>query len=451
MTRNGLAGVKISGGQMNVFEELKWRGMIFDATPGAEEMLAREKVTAYNGFDPTAKSFHMGNLIPIMALVRLQRHGHTPIAIVGGGTGMIGDPSGRADERQLLTRESLEENVTGLRGQLEQFLDFSARSNPAKLINNADWLLELNLVDFLRETGKHFTVNYMLGKESVSARLSRESGVSFTEFSYMLLQAYDFLHLYRAHGCRLQVGGSDQWGNILAGVDLIKRVEAKAGAGGVVTGYTGGEPHGLVYPLLTTASGAKFGKSQGQNIWLDSQMTSPYRFYQYWLNSDDRDAGKYLRWFTVLDRAEIEKMDEAVRADPKKREAQRRLAREVTLFVHGTSGLEEAERATSALFGGSVATLSAAQIEDVLDGAPKVQLARTMLEGDGTPFDRFAVAAGLCASNAEARRLVDQGGAYVNDARIDDPRSPVGLPHLIDGRVIILRRGAKTYRLVNVA
>lgn len=436
---------------MNVFEELKWRGMIFDATPGAEEMLASEKITCYTGFDPTASSLHMGHLIPIMALARLQKHGHSPIAIVGGGTGMIGDPSGRSEERLLLNRDTIARNVAGIRAQLGRFLDFETTTNPARLINNGDWLLDLNLIDFLRDTGKHFTVNYMLGKESVSARLGRESGVSFTEFSYMLLQAYDYLALYRDHGCRLQLGGSDQWGNILAGVDLIKRVEPVTAASGAVTGYRRGEPHGLVYPLLTSASGEKFGKSQGQNIWLNRALTSPYRFYQYWLNSDDRDMGKYLRWFTFLGQSEIADLEEAVRLEPKKRVAQRTLARAVTVAVHGQDGLEEAEKATNALFGGSVAGLTAEQIEDVLGRTPRAQITRSLLEGEGTPFDRFAVLAGLCASNAEARRLVDQGGAYLNDLRIDDPRFPVRVSHLIEGRVIILRRGARTYRLVNLA
>lgn len=433
----------------NVFEELTWRGMVYDATPGCEAMLAGEKVTCYNGFDPTAKSLHMGNLIPIMGLVRMQRHGHTPIAIAGGGTGMIGDPAGRGAERQLLTIELLEENLEGIRSQLAQFLDFKAKKNPAKLINNADWLVKIGLIDFLRDTGKHFTVNYMLDKESVKTRLGREGGISYTEFSYMLLQAYDYLELYRRHACRLQMGGSDQWGNILAGTDLIKRVEPTVNEAGNVTGYSRGEPHALVYPLLTTADGEKFGKSQGKNIWLDREMTSPYRFYQYWFNVDDRDVVTYLKWFTLLERNEIEGLDESVRAEGAKREAQKRLAREITLAVHGQNGLDEAERVTGAFFGGEFAGLRARDIEDALEGAPSGDVLRTALQG-GMPFDRFAVSAGLCVSNAEARRLVDQGGAYLNDARILDPKQSVTVEHLIDGRIIILRRGVKTYRLVRI-
>jgi tyrosyl-tRNA synthetase len=424
--------------------------MVFDATPGCAEMLAREKITCYIGFDPSTKSLHIGNLIPIMGLVNMQRHGHTPIAIVGGGTGMIGDPGGRKDERQLLTREKIEENVEGIRAQLEKFLDFRAKSNPAKLVNNADWLLKLGLVDFLRDTGKHFTVNYMLDKESVKARLGRDSGISYTEFSYMLLQAYDSWELYKTHACRMQMGGSDQWGNILAGVDLIKRVEATKDAQGNVTGYSRGEPHAMVYPLVTTASGEKFGKSIGGAPTLDPAETSPYRLYQYFLNTDDRDVTGYLKRFTLLGPADVAPLEEAVRADPGKREAQRRLAADVTLRVHGQSGLDQAKRVTDAFFGGELARLSARDIEDVLTGAPAGEVPRSSLEGAGIPFDRFAVAAGLCASNAEARRLVEQGGLYLNDTRVEDARAAVTLSDLIEGRVAVLRRGSRTYRLVRV-
>ncbi|MBI4305023.1 MAG: tyrosine--tRNA ligase, partial [Chloroflexi bacterium] len=377
------------------------------------------------------------------------RYGHTPIAIAGGGTGMIGDPRPTA-ERQLLSKEKVEENVEGIRVQLARFLDFTAQKNPAKLINNADWLLKLGLVDFLRDAGKQFTVNYMLGKESVTARLEREAGISFTEFSYMLLQAYDYLELYRQYGCRLQMGGSDQWGNILAGVDLIKRVEPTTNTAGIVTGYTRGEPHALVYPLLTTASGEKFGKSEGNAIWLDPSMTSPYWCFQYWMNADDRDVVTYLKWFTLLAQQEIAGLEEAVRNEPAKREAQQTLARAVTLSVHGQSGLDEAERVTAALFRGDLGRLAAGDIEDVLASAPTAEISRTELENGKLPFDRFAVAAGLCTSNAEARRLVEQGGAYLNDVRVRDARQPVTVDSLIEGRVIVLRRGAKTYRLVRV-
>lgn len=434
----------------DVHAELTWRGMVSDITPGCAEMLAREKVTCYIGFDPSAKSLHVGNLVPIMGLVNMQRHGHTPIAIVGGGTGMIGDPGGRKEERQLLTSDTVEENVEGIKAQLEKFLDFRAKSNPAKVVNNAGWLLKLGIVDFLRDTGKHFTVNYMLDKESVKTRLGRDAGISYTEFSYMLLQAYDFLEMYRTEGCRLQMGGSDQWGNILAGVDLIKRAEPTTDAQGNVTGYSRGEPHAMVYPLLTTASGEKFGKSIGGAPALDPAQTSPYRLYQFFLNSDDRDVTGYLKRFTTLGPAQVAPLEEAVRAEPAKREAQRILASEVTSLVHGQSGLEQAKRVTDAFFGGKLARLGATDIEDVLAGAPAGAVPRAALEGAGMPFDRFAVAAGLCASNAEARRLVEQGGVYLNDTRVGDARAAVTLSDVIEGRVAVLRRGAKSHRLVRV-
>jgi tyrosyl-tRNA synthetase len=270
----------------NLFDELSWRGLVYDATDGVAGALANEKVTAYIGFDPTASSLHVGNLLPIMALARLQRFGHTPIAIVGGGTGMIGDPSGKSPERVLLSAEQIEGNVAGIRVQLEQFLDFDAPSNAARIMNNADWLGRIDLLSFLRDTGKHFTVNYLLRKESVSRRLDSEEGISFTEFSYTLLQAYDFLNLFE-HGCTLQMGGSDQWGNITAGIDLIRKKHTK-------------KAHGLVWPLMKTASGGKFGKTEVGTIWLDSRRTSPFTFYQFWLNTDDRDVVSYLKYFTYL-------------------------------------------------------------------------------------------------------------------------------------------------------
>jgi tyrosyl-tRNA synthetase len=434
----------------DVFSELKWRGMVYDATPGCAEMLASDKVTGYNGFDPSAKSLHMGNLIPIMGLVHMQRYGHTPIAIAGGGTGMIGDPGGRKEERQLLPKEKIEENVEGIKVQLAMFLDFKSRSNPARLINNADWLLNLPLIDFLRDTGKNFTVSYMLAKESVKGRLGRDSGISYTEFSYMLLQAFDYLELYRRYGCRVQMGGSDQWGNILAGVDLIKRVEAVTAPDGTVTGYTRGEPHALVYPLLTTATGEKFGKSEGKNVWLDASLTSPYHFFQYWLNVDDRDAVAFLKRFTTLGPDEIAPLEDAVKNKPAERDAQRRLAAEVTSLVHGQSGLAEARRVTGAFFGGRLAQLAARDIEDVLTGAPTGEVPWAALEGPGMPFDRFAVAAGLCASSSEARRLVQQGGAYLNEERVSDAKFAVTLSSLIEGRVAVLRRGARHYLLVRI-
>ena len=434
----------------NVFEELKWRGMVFDATPGCAETLVSDKLTCYIGFDPSARSLHIGNLIPIMGLVNMQRHGHTPIAIVGGGTGMIGDPGGRKDERQLLTREKIEENVEGIRIQLAKFLDFKVKSNPAKLINNADWLLKLGLVDFLRDTGKHFTVNYMLDKESVKGRLDRESGISYTEFSYMLLQAYDSWKLYADHGCRLQMGGSDQWGNILAGVDLIKRVEQVADAQGNVTGYTHGEPHAMVYPLVTTASGEKFGKSIGGAPTLDPAQTSPYRLFQFFLNTDDRDVIGYLKRFTLMGPADTAPLEEAVKTEPAKREAQRRLASEVTSLVHGQSGLAQAQRVTEAVFQGKILELDPREMEDALQGAPGATLPRREFSGEGTSIQNLVLQAVIAGSAGEARRLISQGGLSLNGERVTDANARVTEKDLIGGKVVVLRRGTKTYYMVNV-
>jgi tyrosyl-tRNA synthetase len=275
---------------MNVFEEFEWRGLIYDASEGLKEALAGQKITGYIGFDPTAPSLHVGSLLPIMGLVRLQQYGHTPVALVGGGTGMIGDPSGKTEERQLLSKEQIEYNLEGIRAQLSRFLDFEARTNKALLVNNADWLVPVSMVDFLRDVGKHFTVNYMLAKESVKRRY--EEGISFTEFSYMLLQAYDFLVLHDRYGCTLQMGGSDQWGNIVAGIELIRKLR-------------GTRCYALVSPLVTTSAGIKFGKTEAGSVWLDANLTSPYRFYQFWFNTDDRDVVKYLKFFTMLNRQEI--------------------------------------------------------------------------------------------------------------------------------------------------
>ena len=423
----------------NVFDELKWRGMVYDATPGAEAALAREKVTFYVGFDPSAKSLHVGSLSTIMGMVQMQRHGHSPIAIVGGGTGVVGDPGGRQDERSLLSREQIAENARGIRAQLEHFLDFDPRlENHAQLINNADWLEKVSLLDFMRDTGKHFTVNYMLAKESVSARMEREAGISFAEFSYMLLQAYDFLVLYERHGCAFQLGGSDQWGNILAGVDLIRRVR-------------GAEAHGIVSPLITQASGEKFGKSVSGAPTLDPEDTSPYRLYQFFLNTDDRDVVPYLKVFTLLDRDEIGELERAVAEEPAKREAQRRLAREVTLIVHGQDGVDRANRATEFLFGRGYqqALPQADELEDILADAPSGEVSRLDYAGEGKTLLTLVSDTGMCSAS-EARRLVTQGGLYLNGIRVEDPGRAVRLDDFVDGRLLVLRRGARNNHLVRL-
>lgn len=337
----------------SAFDELKWRGLVYDCTEGVPEMLAREKLTVYTGFDPTADSLQVGNLVALMGLARLQRSGHIPIALAGGGTAMIGDPSGKANERHLLSREQVEANVEAVRLQLACFLDFEVRGNPARIENNADWLMSLSMMGFLRDVGKRFSVNYMIAKDSVKSRLEREDGISFTEFSYMLLQAYDFLYLFEHHGCRLQAGGSDQWGNITAGIELIRRA-------------WGERVYGLVYPLVASADGVKLGKTEAGTIWLDPKRTSPYRFYQFWLNQDDKDVINYLKCFTWLARPEIEALEYALQERPEKREAQRALAREVTRIVHGETALTKAEQASRVLFGGEITGLSAAEIQDIL-------------------------------------------------------------------------------------
>ena len=332
---------------MSLYDELKWRGLVYDATEGVREVLARERVVGYIGFDPTAASLHVGSLLVMMALAHMQRQGHSPIALVGGGTGLIGDPSGKTSERQLLTPDRVEENVAGIRAQLARFLDFDDRTNPARLVNNGEWLTKLGAIEFMRDVGKHFTVNAMLAKESVKRRTESDEGISYTEFSYSLLQAYDYLVLHDRFSCTLQMGGSDQWGNITAGMDLIRRVR-------------GGKAHGLVLPLVTTASGTKFGKTEAGTIWLDPALTKPYEFHQFWLNVDDRDAVRYLKFFTFLDETRIGELEAATTREPEQRHAQRTLAREVTQLVHGADAVREAESAAEKLFKGDIRLMSEA-------------------------------------------------------------------------------------------
>ena len=422
---------------MSLHAELTWRGLVSEITDGLSDAFERERVTAYIGFDPTASSLHAGSLLTVMGLARLQRFGHSPIAIVGGGTGMIGDPSGKSQERLLLSREQLEENVAGIRAQLERFLDFDAKPNAARIVNNADWLASFDLLGFLRDTGKYFTVNYMLQKESVSRRLESEDGISYTEFSYLLLQARDYLELFDRYNCTLQMGGSDQWGNITAGIELIRKLRGK-------------KAHGLVWPLMTTATGGKFGKTEAGTIWLDPARTSPYRFFQFWLNTDDKDVVKYLKLFTWLNRDEIAALESAVAEAPQKREAQRTLAREVTRAVHGESELGKAERASSVLFGGTLAEASLDDILTVFDDVPSIDVPRASLEA-GMALTELVVASGLATSKGEAARLVKQGGVYVNDTRAADERGRVTIADALAAQVIVLRKGARERRLVRVA
>jgi tyrosyl-tRNA synthetase len=427
---------------VNVFDEFEWRGMVYDATPGLRELLGQEKVTTYIGFDPTAASLHVGSLLPILGLARLQRLGHSPIAIAGGGTGMIGDPSGKTQERQLLSKEKIEENLRGIKEQLARFLDFEAKENPARIVNNADWLAVIPMVDFLRDVGKHFTVNSMLAKESVKRRLESEDGISFTELSYMLLQAYDFLVLYDRYGCRLQMGGSDQWGNILAGADLIRRLR-----GG---GSEEKLAHGLVFPLVTSAAGVKFGKTEAGTIWLDPALTSPFRFYQFWINTDDRDVLTYLKFFTWLTRDEIGELEEKVRTAPQEREAQKRLAREVTRMVHGEDALAKAERASAVLFGAEVSALEPREVRDIFADVPSTEIPKAQLQ-EGLSLVDLLVTAGLAPSKGEARRAIQGGGIYLNNLRVGEEKKAVTPDDTIGGELIVLRKGRKEYRLVRVA
>jgi tyrosyl-tRNA synthetase len=422
-----------------LIEEFRWRGLLQDMSEGAAAHLAEAPRVVYAGFDPTAPSLHVGSLVPIMGLVHAQRHGHHPIPLVGGGTGLIGDPSGRTEERQLLNREMAAANAEGIRGQLERFLDFGAKKNPARMRNNLDWLGEIRMVDFLRDTGKHFRVNDMLRKDSVRTRLEKEeTGLSYTEFSYLLLQSHDFLELHRREKCTVQIGGSDQWGNITAGIDLIRRV-------------TGESAHGVVFPLLTTSTGAKFGKSESGNVWLDPARTSPYRFYQYWINAADQDALRYLGLFTLLDLTEVERIGDATRAEPGARHAQRAVAEDVTRRVHGETGLARARQASAALFGGELAGLSADEIADIFADVPSSEMSRTELGGEGMPVVDLLVRAALAPSKSDARRAIEGGGIYVNGRRIEQVDARAAAREAIDGRFLVLRKGKKNYALVKLA
>jgi tyrosyl-tRNA synthetase len=421
---------------MNVFDEFKWRGLVYDATEGLREAFEKEQITGYIGFDPSAASLHAGNLLTIMGLVRLQRFGHTPIAVAGGGTGLIGDPSGKTLERKMLSKADVNHNLEGIKAQLSRFLDFSSPTNPAILVNNADWLTTVSLTDFLRDVGKHFSVNTMIAKETVKRRLEGD-GISYTEFSYLLLQSYDFLKLYEKYHCTLQMGGSDQWGNITAGTDLIRKIH-------------GAKAHALVFPLLTTSSGSKFGKTESGAVWLDADRTSPYRFYQFWMNSEDKEVINYLKYFTLLSEKEIGELEASLSASPEKREAQRKLAREVTRLVHGEEALNKAEQASKILFGGEIGGLSLSDLLDVFAEVPSAVVARDSLSGEGSNIADIVVASGLIQSKGEARRLIQGGGLYLNNRRVQDVKLQVRIEDTIEGQAFVLRKGAKEYRLVKL-
>jgi tyrosyl-tRNA synthetase len=420
---------------MDLFDDLRWRGLAYQWT-GEDALPARLRtgpITLYLGIDPSASSLHIGHLVGLMTLRRFQRAGHRPIALAGGGTGMIGDPSGRSDERNLLAEDELAANLDAIRTQIARFLDFEGGERGAVLLNNADWLGKLGYIEFLRDVGKHFSVNAMLAKESVRARLASEAGISYTEFSYMLMQAYDFVHLYDTVGCELQVGGSDQFGNISAGVDLGRRMR-------------GAQLFGLTWPLVTRSDGAKMGKTAGGAVWLDPDRTSPYAFYQWFIHVPDADAVPFLKIYTDLPREKIEDLETLLAKEPQKREAQRALARELTLLVHGEDGLRVAERASEALFGGDLEGLSEAELLEIFADVPSKELPHARL--DSLTAGDALIEGGLAKSKSEARRLIEGGGASVGSRRIADPDERLGAGDLAAGEIMVLRAGKSRFALL---
>ena len=423
------------------FDDLQWRHLVHQVTdPALAGQLERGGLTVYGGFDPSADSLHVGNLVLILMLRRLQEAGHRPVALAGGGTGLVGDPGGKTEERDLADRERTVANVTAIRAQLERLLDFEGGPGrpAATVVNNLDWLSGLSLLEFLRDVGKHFTVNQMMAKESVRGRLEgREQGISYAEFSYMLLQAYDFLHLFDTLVCRLQIGGSDQWGNITMGVDLVRRLR-------------GEQVFGLTTPLVVKADGTKFGKTEEGTVWLDPARTSPYAFYQYFVRTPDADVGLFLRYFTFLERSRIDELDREVAERPERQAAQRALAREVTTLVHGEPEARRAERAAAALFGQQVAELDERSLLEVFADAPGSEAPRSLLEGAGWPLVDALRAAGLAQSNKAARDLISGGGAYLNDGQERDQDRHLTKADLLHDRYLVLRKGKRSYHLVRV-
>lgn len=419
---------------MQLLEDLTYRGLVYQITDQEKlnQRLEQGPIVLYCGFDPTADSLHIGHLLPILTLRRFQQAGHQPIALVGGGTGLIGDPSGKATERTLNTQETVEGYSARIRTQLSRFLDFDRSENPAQIANNYDWLGQLDLISFLRDIGKHFPLNYMLAKESVSSRL--EKGISFTEFSYMILQSYDFLELHRRFGCELQVGGSDQWGNITAGTELIRK-----------TGSKSDDLYGLTIPLVTKSDGTKFGKTEGGAVWLDAAKTSPYLFYQFWLNTDDADVVKYLKYFTFFSKEEIEVLAETVQTAPEKRQAQRALAEDITRLVHGEEALQRAQNISSALFQGKVSSLTAAEIAEGFQDVPSASVTADL------PLVDVLIHVGAAKSKREAREFMQNGAVTVNDERITDISTIVQTLPAIGEKYFIIRRGKKKYFLAELS
>jgi tyrosyl-tRNA synthetase len=420
---------------MTLFEELSWRGFVNQVTH--EELAAdleKGPMTLYAGFDPTADSLHIGSLLPIMGMAHFQRAGHKVIALVGGGTGLIGDPSGKAEERKLLTAEDVARNADGIRGQLARFLRFEGEAG-AVMANNLDWLGGLTLIDFLRDVAKHFSVNVMLTRDSVRQRLQdRDHGISYTEFSYSLLQAYDYLHLCQHMDCRLQIGGSDQWGNIVAGMDLSRRLLGKS-------------TYGLTFPLVTKSDGAKFGKSESGNVWLDPARTSPYKFYQFWINQSDADTPRFLKFFTFLSQEEIVELEQSIETEPHLRKAQKRLGEEVTRLVHGEEALQNAMKASQAMFGGDLHGLDEATLLDVFSEVPSAEIPQASL-AEGRPLLDLLVEIGVFPSKGEARRMVKSGGLYLNSERVDAEDAKLTAADRLSEHLAIIRKGKKNYHLL---
>ncbi|MCA1756028.1 MAG: tyrosine--tRNA ligase [Bacteroidales bacterium] len=429
---------------MSFVEELRWRGMLHDIMPGTEDKLKTEKMSAYVGFDPTADSLHIGHLVQVMLLRHFQNAGHQPIALIGGATGMIGDPSGKSAERNLLTEEELHNNQEAIKAQLARFLDFESDiPNRALLVNNYDWMKGYSFLGFIRDIGKHITVNYMMSKDSVKKRLGSESnqGMSFTEFSYQLVQGYDFLHLYREYKCRLQMGGSDQWGNIVTGTELIRRKE-------------GGEAYALTCPLITRSDGSKFGKTESGNVWLDPEKTSPYSFYQFWLNVSDEDAGRYIRIFTMLGREEIESLEKEHAGAPHVRILQKRLAEEMTIMAHSREDFDTAIEASQILFGkGTTDTLRKMNENtflSVFEGVPLFDVRGDLLDGGVTLTDLCTVHSSVFTSKGEMRRLIQGGGVSINKAKTGDPDMIIGKTNLLNGKYLLVQKGKKSYFIIRI-
>ncbi len=424
---------------MTIIEDLKWRGLYADCTD--EEALTRRlasgPATLYCGFDPTGDSLHVGHLVGQLTLRRFQLRGHHPIALAGGATGMIGDPSGKSAERNLLSREQLDHNLQCISGQLSRLLDFESKANPARMVDNASWTDGIGYLDFLRDVGKHFSINVMVAKDSVRSRMEGDGGISYTEFSYMLLQAHDFYHLRKAHGCELQIGGSDQWGNITAGTDLIRKKLATAS-------------WGLTFPLITKSDGTKFGKTEDGAVWLDPKKTSPYKFYQFFINTEDSMVPAYLRKFTLLAKAEIEDLEAKHAANPAAREAHRALAREVTTIVHGAAARDDAVKASEIMFGGSLEGITEALFRDVAGEIPTRTIEKSRLEGPGTPLVELLVHSGLSPSKGQARKDIEGGGIYLNNVRAGEASRAVALSDLKFGHYVLLRKGKRSYSLIEV-